>query len=53
MDAWGNYGDFTFQAQSVLFLLAWNLLALNVWQEVRKLKRKRKEKAQWESSSQL
>jgi len=51
MDYWGAYGQFVDHAEFVLFMVAWCLLALDTVQQVRRAECKRKEKAQWRSSS--
>jgi hypothetical protein len=46
---WGSYGDFVLHTEFVLCMIAWNLVALDAVQQVQRMKRKRKEKAQWRS----
>lgn len=47
MDVWGHYGDNAFEIVFALCMLAWNLMAMDAWQQMVRLKRKRKEKREW------
>jgi hypothetical protein len=46
---WGHYGETALEFVFVLVMIAWNLLALDAVQQIQRMKRKRKEKAQWRS----
>lgn len=51
MGDWGSYGELVLELEFVLVMIAWNLLALDAWQQVQRMRRKLKEKRQWEQES--
>ena len=45
---WGHYITVANDAVFALFMIAWNLLALDLWQQLGRYKRRKKERGQWE-----
>ena len=45
---YGHYTTFVHDAMFVLYMLGWNVLAWDLWQQLNRLKRKRKERKEWE-----
>ena len=44
---YGHYTAFVHDAMFALYMLGWNALAWDLWQQLNRLKRKRKEQKEW------
>ena len=47
---WGHYSTVVQHYEFILVVVAWSLFVVDALQQVNKLRRKRKDKAQWEKS---
>jgi len=45
--SWGHYDTIANDAVFLLLQVVWNLLALDLWQQLGRYKRRKKEREQW------
>lgn len=50
MNGWGHYGDFTLEATFLLCMAAWNLLWLDLVQQLKRYNKRKKAREEWKSS---
>lgn len=51
MESWGHYGTLVYELEFAMCMIAWNLLALDLVQQIKRYNRRKEERKQWESSS--